>query len=138
MNASYAVIENGMVVNVIVWDGEDEFTVPDNLQLINISDISSEQPGIGWAYSDGVFTAPLPPERSHDELVADAEQKKQSLIDAAMVNISVIQLKLQAGRKLTQEETTRLNVVLDYIEAVTATNTSTAPDIIWPVFPASR
>ncbi|MDK3423309.1 tail fiber assembly protein, partial [Escherichia coli] len=93
MNASYAVIENGMVVNVIVWDGEAEFTVPDNQQLINISDIS-EQPGIGWAYSDGVFTAPLPPERSHDELVADAEQKKQSLIDAAMVNISVIQLKL--------------------------------------------
>ncbi len=52
MNASYAVIENGMVVNVIAWDGEAEFTVPDNLQLINISDIS-EQPGIGWAYSDG-------------------------------------------------------------------------------------
>ncbi|EFL6482629.1 TPA: tail fiber assembly protein [Escherichia coli] len=134
MNASYAVIENGMVVNVIVWDGEDEFTVPDNLQLINISDIS-EQPGIGWAYSDGVFTAPLPPERSHDERVADAEQKKQSLIDAAMVNISVIQLKLQAGRKLTQEETTRLNVVLDYIDAVTATDTSTAPDVIWPELP---
>lgn len=134
MNASYAVIENGMVVNVIVWDGEDEFTVPDNLQLINISDIS-EQPGIGWAYSDGVFTAPFPPERSHDELVADAEQKKQSLIDAAMVNISVIQLKLQAGRKLTQEETTRLNVVLDYIDAVTATDTSTAPDVIWPELP---
>ncbi|HHI8668564.1 TPA: tail fiber assembly protein, partial [Escherichia coli] len=108
--------------------------VPDNLQLINISDIS-EQPGIGWAYSDGVFTAPLPPERSHDELVADAEQKKQSLIDAAMVNISVIQLKLQAGRKLTQEETTRLNVVLDYIDAVTATDTSTAPDVIWPELP---
>ncbi|HFS5743141.1 TPA: tail fiber assembly protein, partial [Escherichia coli] len=118
----------------IVWDGEDEFTVPDNLQLINISDIS-EQPGIGWAYSDGVFTAPLPSERSHDELVADAEQKKQSLIDAAMVNISVIQLKLQAGRKLTQEETTRLNVVLDYIDAVTATDTSTAPDVIWPELP---
>ena len=134
MNASYAVIENGMVVNVIVWDGEDEFTVPDNLQLINISDIS-EQPGIGWAYSDGVFTAPLPPERSHDELVADAEQKKQSLIDAAMVNISVIQLKLQAGRKLTQAETTRLNAVLDYIDAVEATDTSTAPDVIWPELP---
>ncbi|MEW1624177.1 phage tail protein, partial [Escherichia coli] len=25
MNTSYAVIENGMVVNVIVWDGEAEF-----------------------------------------------------------------------------------------------------------------
>lgn len=134
MNTSYAVIENGMVVNVIVWDGEAEFTVPDNQQLINIPDIS-EQPGIGWAYSDGVFTAPLPPERSHDELVADAEQKKQSLIDAAMANISVIQLKLQAGRKLTQEETTRLNAVLDYIDTVTATDTSTAPDVIWSELP---
>ncbi|EFI5475443.1 phage tail protein [Escherichia coli] len=134
MNMSYAVIENGMVVNVTAWNGEAEFTVPDNQQLIDISDIS-EQPGIGWAYSDGVFTAPPTPERSHDELVADAEQKKQSLIDAAMVNISVIQLKLQAGRKLTQEETTRLNVVLDYIDAVTATDTSTAPDVIWPEVP---
>ena len=134
MNASYAVIENGMVVNVIVWDGEAEFTVPDNQQLINISDIS-EQPGIGWVYSDGVFTAPLPPERSHDELVADAEQKKQSLIDTAMASISLIQLKLQAGRNLTQAETTRLNAVLDYIDAVTATDTSTAPDVNWPAFP---
>ncbi|WP_140413679.1 tail fiber assembly protein, partial [Escherichia coli] len=25
--------------------------------------------------------------------------------------------------------------VLDYIDAVTATDTSTAPDIIWPAFP---
>lgn len=134
MNASYAVIENGMVVNVIVWDGEAEFTVPDNHQLINISDIS-DQPGIGWVYSDGVFTAPPTPERPHDELVADAEQKKQSLIDAAMANISVIQLKLQAGRNLTQAETTRLNAVLDYIDVVEATDTSTAPDIEWPLPP---
>lgn len=134
MNASYAVIENGMVVNVIVWDGEAEFTVPDNNQLINISDIS-EQPGIGWVYSAGVFTAPPAPERPHDELVADAEQKKQSLIDAAMANISVIQLKLQAGRNLTQAETTRLNAVLDYIDAVQETDTSTAPDIEWPLPP---
>ena len=134
MNASYAVIENGMVVNVIVWDGEAEFTVPDNQQLINISDIS-EQPGIGWVYSDEGFTAPPTPERSHDELVADAEQKKQSLIDTAMASISLIQLKLQAGRNLTQAETTRLNAVLDYIDAVTATDTSAAPDVNWPAFP---
>lgn len=89
MNTSYAVIENGMVVNVIVWDGEAEFTVPDNQQLINISDIS-EQPGIGWVYSDGGFTAPPTPERSHDELVADAEQKKQSLIDTAMASMVML------------------------------------------------
>ncbi|KEJ78091.1 caudovirales tail fiber assembly family protein [Escherichia coli 5-366-08_S1_C1] len=43
--------------------------------------------------------------------------------------------KLQAGRNLTQSETSRLNTVLDYIDAVTATDTSTAPDVIWPELP---
>lgn len=74
-------------------------------------------------------------EAQHGAAVEAAEAQRQSLIDAAMASISLIQLKLQAGRKLTQAETTRLNAVLDYTDAVTATDTSTAPDIIWPVFP---
>ena len=74
-------------------------------------------------------------EAQHGAAVEAAEAQRQSLIDAAMASISLIQLKLQAGRKLTQAETTRLNAVLDYIDAVTATNTSTAPDVIWPELP---
>lgn len=74
-------------------------------------------------------------EAQHSAAVDAAEAQRQSLIDAAMVSISLIQLKLQAGRKLTQAETTRLNVVLDYIDALTATDTSTAPDVIWPELP---
>ncbi|HCB1818473.1 TPA: tail fiber assembly protein [Salmonella enterica] len=74
-------------------------------------------------------------EAQHSAAVAAAEARRQSLIDAAMASISLIQLKLQAGRKLTQAETTRLNAVLDYIDAVTATDTSTAPDVIWPELP---
>ncbi|EFL6551621.1 tail fiber assembly [Escherichia coli] len=74
-------------------------------------------------------------EAQHSAAVDAAEVQRQSLIDAARASISLIQLKLQAGRKLTQAETTRLNAVLDYIDAVTAIDTSTAPDIIWPVFP---
>ncbi|STE97873.1 tail fiber assembly [Escherichia coli] len=65
-------------------------------------------------------------EAQHSAAVDAAEAQRQSLIDAAMASISLIQLKLQAGRKLTQAETTRLNAVLDYIDAVTATDTSTA------------
>ncbi|EFG6944878.1 tail fiber assembly protein [Escherichia coli] len=71
----------------------------------------------------------------HSAALDAAEVKRQSLIDAAMASISLIQLKLQAGRNLTQAETTRLNAVLDYIDAVTATDTSTAPDVIWPELP---
>ena len=71
----------------------------------------------------------------HSDAVDAAEAQRQSLIDTAMASISLIQLKLNAGRILTQAETTRLNAVLDYIDAVTATDTSTAPDIKWPLPP---
>ena len=74
-------------------------------------------------------------EAQHSAAVDAAEAQRQSLIDAAMASISLIQLKLQAGRKLMQAETTRLNAVLDYIDAVTTTDTSTAPDVIWPELP---
>ncbi|MGT4878019.1 tail fiber assembly protein [Escherichia coli] len=74
-------------------------------------------------------------EAQHSAAVEAAEAQRQSLIDAAMASISLIQLKLQAGRKLMQTENTRLNAVLDYIDAVTATDTSTAPDVIWPELP---
>lgn len=100
-------------------------------------------------YPEGTTTkAPLTPydkwdgekwvtdtEAQHGAAVDAAEVKRQSLIDTAMASISLIQLKLQAGRKLTEAETTRLNAVLDYIDAVEATDTSTAPDIEWPVSP---
>ncbi|EEW6909735.1 tail fiber assembly protein [Escherichia coli] len=74
-------------------------------------------------------------EAQHSAAVGAAEAQRQSLIDAAMASISLIQLKLQAGRQLTQAEITRLNAVLDYIDTVTATDTSTAPDVIWPELP---
>lgn len=74
-------------------------------------------------------------EAQHSAALDAAEAQRQSLINAAMASISLIQLKLQAGRKLTQAETTRLNAVLDYIDEVTATDTSTAPDVIWPELP---
>ncbi|EFO0543936.1 tail fiber assembly protein [Escherichia coli] len=74
-------------------------------------------------------------EAQRSAAVDAAEAQRQSLIDAAMASISLLQLKLQAGRKLTQAETTRLNAVLDYIDAVMATDTSNASGVIWPVPP---
>ncbi|EOT1278016.1 tail fiber assembly protein [Escherichia coli] len=74
-------------------------------------------------------------EAQHSAAVEAAEAQRQSLIDAAMASISLIQLKLRAGRNLAQAETARLNAALDYIDAVEATDTSTAPDVIWPELP---
>ncbi len=137
MSTLYAVIENGVVVNTIVYDGEAELDIFDNRQLVRIDDKEAVSPGIGWSYSNGEFTAPPEPERQHEDLVAEAEQIKQSLIDSALASIDLIQLKLRAGRKLTPEETTRLNAVLDYTDAVTAVDTDAAPNIDWPEFPTA-
>lgn len=68
----------------------------------------------------------------HAAAVTAAELYAQQLIDAAMQSISVIQLKLQAERTLTDTEKTKLNNVLDYIDAVNAVDKSTAPVIVWP------
>ncbi|ECG1391977.1 TPA_asm: tail fiber assembly protein [Salmonella enterica subsp. houtenae serovar 45:g,z51:-] len=69
------------------------------------------------------------------DAITEAELQRQQLISAAMQSISVIQLKLQAGRVRSDAEKNKLNATLDYIDAVTATNTATAPDINWPVPP---
>lgn len=65
-----------------------------------------------------------------------AETQRQSLIDAAMASVELIQLKLRAGRRLSGSDAVRLDAVLDYIEALEATDTGSAPDIEWPTMPA--
>ncbi|BEA40946.1 tail fiber assembly protein [Citrobacter farmeri] len=74
-------------------------------------------------------------EAQQADAIAEAELQRQQLISAAMQSIGVIQLKLQAGRVLSDAEKNKLNATLDYIDAVTATDTATAPDISWPVPP---
>jgi len=77
------------------------------------------------------------PAPSRDELIAEAEEKRRELIESALQSISVIQLKQMNGRSLTEKDVTRLNDVLDYIEALEAIDTGTAPDINWPEIPSA-
>lgn len=115
----------------IVYDTETgestEITVPGDYPE-NTTTIAPLTPYDKWDGEKWVTDT----EAQHCAEVETAEIQRQSLIDTAMASISLIQLKLQAGRELTQTETTQLNAVLDYIDAVTATDTSTAPDVIWP------
>lgn len=72
------------------------------------------------------------PEPGHDELVIQANEKRTLLIEGAMQSISVIQLKQMNGRSVSDRESSRLNRALDYIEALEAVDTESAPDISWP------
>lgn len=51
---NYAVVANGVVENVIVWDGESEY--PNSSALINLT--AHPEVGPGWAYDGANFTAP--------------------------------------------------------------------------------
>ena len=53
---TYAIVENGVIANVIVWDGVTEYTSPNGTTLIQIPD--GTYTGIGATYSNGVFGPP--------------------------------------------------------------------------------
>ncbi|WP_148876719.1 tail fiber assembly protein [Serratia marcescens] len=72
-----------------------------------------------------------PPELTQEQLVAAAEQHKHTLIDDAAQSINILQLKLQAGRKLAIEKAARLNVVLSYIADVQGIDALVSPNTEW-------
>lgn len=58
MHKNYALVENGTVVNTIVWDGDtNNWTPPDGAAVVLIP---SDQPvSIGWTYNGSTFSAPI-------------------------------------------------------------------------------
>jgi hypothetical protein len=57
----YAIVQDGMVINVVVWDGNLEtWQPPDGTAAVQVT----EETGpayIGFPYADGHFTPPPPP-----------------------------------------------------------------------------
>ncbi|EQA1436295.1 tail fiber assembly protein [Escherichia coli] len=128
--ANYAVIENGMVVNVIVWDGVAGLGDGDQMIIETVDGC-----GIGWTYAGGEFIPPPVADQDPSELIANADAEKQNRLSYATNKIVVWQTKLLMGRTLTDSESAKLNAWMDYIDAVQAIDTSTAPDVIWPELP---
>lgn len=85
---NYAIIKNGIVTNVIVWDGEAEIGLADGEETVLIPD--GAVPHIGYGYKDGVFEAPaitdeemtLVNTRFKASLTAEANQRIAVLTDA--------------------------------------------------------
>ncbi|EOH6333724.1 TPA: tail fiber assembly protein [Citrobacter koseri] len=86
--------------------------------------------------SDGMPCWVDRPEPTIKELIAAAESKQQQLINEANGYISSRQWpgKAAIGR-LKDDELTRYNIWLDYLDALEAINTSEPQEIIWPERP---
>ena len=74
MTKTYAVVKNGAVENMVVWDGVRELSIPDS-ELI----LADSNARIGGTY-DGVFhyVEPTPPEPTAEQ-VAAAEAKLSAI-----------------------------------------------------------
>jgi hypothetical protein len=55
----YAIVQHGVVVNVVVWDGESPYNPDGELVLI---DGLTPEPGIGWDYDGEKFADNRPVE----------------------------------------------------------------------------
>lgn len=61
----YALIDNGIIVNVVVWDGISQWSPPsDDHLVIEIPSVPGS-PGVGWSY-DGTNFSPPPPSQEQE------------------------------------------------------------------------
>lgn len=59
----FAVVKNGIVINIIMWDGEDkDFAKEIDGDLV--ASTEEQQPGIGWLYDGERFITPPHPEKN--------------------------------------------------------------------------
>ena len=74
------------------------------------------------------------PPPSKEELITSASLKKASMLAEAQSTISLWQTELQLGI-ISDDDKASLIMWMKYIQALNAVDTSTAPDIEWPVKP---
>jgi hypothetical protein len=55
---NYAIVKNGLVINVIVLDDQASWELPTSCELVELQDCA----GIGWGYVNGSFVAPVTPD----------------------------------------------------------------------------
>ncbi|MEI9579428.1 tail fiber assembly protein [Enterobacter asburiae] len=132
----FAVIKDGLVVNIILWDGKDNAFAKDiDGELIAIPE--GIQVGIGWSYDAEKFTSPPEPAKTKEQLIQEANLEKEGRINSAndYMNSNQWPGKAAIGR-LKGDELTQYNLWLDYLDALMAVDTSSAPNIEWPTPPA--
>lgn len=136
-NNTWAIIEDGLVVNTILWDGIQPYNPGSQYTLIDISADEHDQVSIGWSYNNGVFSPPAKepdPEPTHEQLVSQAESEKYSRLSSADSIFLEWQTKLLLNIA-SEDEKNAVIAWVNYKDAVRAVDTNEAPNITWPEQP---
>lgn len=90
MNNIYAVVENGVVINIVVWDGKSEWQ-PVTGEAVQCP----SQVGIGWFYDGSNFSQPPTPEQTPEELASANMAKAASEYERASVAIVALNEQIE-------------------------------------------
>ncbi|MCR3710658.1 tail fiber assembly protein [Citrobacter freundii] len=128
----FAVINDGKVSNIILWDGNNsDFFKEINGKIIEVPE--GVETNIGWEYDGETFTPTPTPEIDKIQLIHCAQLEKEGRINYAMNS------KQWPGKaaidRLNDDEAVKYNVWLDYLDALYAVDVSNVPYIKWPVEP---
>lgn len=143
----WALVENNIVTNIVVWDGKGDLfsgvtTVQNdnaNIGDIFLNETLYSKPLDGYDYDfdfenkKWVITPESAEKKEKDDAFIISQRKTQLLGDAKNT-ISIWQTKLLLGI-IKDDEKQKLVEWLKYIDAITAIDTTTAPDIDWPEKP---
>ncbi|WP_312803979.1 tail fiber assembly protein [Atlantibacter hermannii] len=129
MDNCYAVVKDGIVINIVAWDGETEWQPDDGFAAQTDGSV-----GIGWLYDGETFTQPPIEPPSQAQLVAAAEQEKQYRLTVANNQIAPLQDAVDLDMA-TDEEVRLLSEWKKYRVLVNRVDTNKSPAIQWPPQP---
>lgn len=111
------------------WDLSDALDVSDSVAMEFMSDDPMGK--VRVAGSDGYPAWGDIPPPTHEELVYQAEMRRQSLLDEANAIMADWRTELTLGI-ISDGDKAKLTAWMMYIQHVKAVDTSLVPDITWP------
>ncbi|ESA29119.1 hypothetical protein L912_1358 [Escherichia coli SCD1] len=130
MTQIYAVVEDGMVINVVVWDGKSTWKPDAGIAILTDGMVS-----IGWRYDGKAFNPPPLPQKSREELIQAAENERRQLLAHADAVMQDWRTELMLG-EISDVNKAKLSAWLAYKNEVKSADVTTDPEHVnWPVLP---
>lgn len=133
---SYALIKNGIVINKIVWDGENDLNFGEGVTSVELP--SDQLVDIGYSYQDGKFIAPpLTEEEIEAQKAAQLGSNialKDSMMAEASQRVSILQDAVDL-EMATDEEAAALPLWKKYRVLLSRTNAAITGEVNWPEMP---
>ncbi|MCI1670723.1 MAG: tail fiber assembly protein [Citrobacter freundii] len=92
MADTYAIVKNGTVINVALWDGKTEWSSEGGDAILLTCPA-----GIGWSWDGVKFVAPAAPPVPPEQAVEQANNQKSALLAAASAVIAPLKDALDGG-----------------------------------------